>query len=207
MKNVLDTLGRIPFGLGELATLYPTIHDIKTKARQLEQTRQIVRLKQGVYVLNPEMSGEPLASFLVANHLNGPSYVSLLSALRYYGLTPEGVYVVQSMTTKSNREYETPFGWFTYKHCDNRNFPIGIQTVQDNGVSFLMATPEKALCDLMATSPHLQLRYQKEIREYLEEDIRFDTDALGQFNISLLQDIAAVSTKPTAIRTLINYLR
>ncbi len=206
MQTPLDKIGRVPFGLAELATLYPHISDIKEKARRLEMTGRIIRLKQGLYVRSQADMEKPLATYLVANHLNGPSYVSMLTALRYYGLTPEGVYMVQSMTIHSSCEYQTPIGRFTYRHVTPEYMRLGITMQKTEDISFLMATKEKALCDLMATTPHLSLRYMKDMRTYLEEDIRFDMDELDNFNIDLLREIAAVSTKPVAIRTLIKWL-
>ncbi len=59
---------------------------------------------------NPEITGKILSTELIANHLYAPSYVSMSSALRYYGLIPETVYTKQSMTLKHSRDFDTPFG-------------------------------------------------------------------------------------------------
>lgn len=206
MQTPLDILGRAPFKISELATVYPHLAAITDKARLLVEQGRIIRLKQGLYICSEKETGHSLPTYLVANHLCGPSYVSFHTALRYYGLTPEGVYVVQSMTTRPNTAFETPIGTFTYRHCKPSYFALGVSIVRQNDLSFMMATPEKALCDLMATTPRLSLRYKKEMQHYLEEDIRFDMDELSHFNIPLLQDIASVSPKPVAVRTLINFL-
>lgn len=206
MQTPLDILGRAPFKISELATVYPHLAAITDKVRLLVEQGRIIRLKQGLYICSEKETGQSLPTYLVANHLCGPSYVSFHTALRYYGLTPEGVYVVQSMTTRPNTAFETPIGTFTYRHCKPSCFALGVSIVRQNDLSFMMATPEKALCDLMATTPRLSLRYKKEMQHYLEEDIRFDMDELSNFNIPLLQDIALVSPKPVAVRTLINFL-
>ena len=206
MQTPLDILGCAPFKISELATVYPHLAAITDKARLLVEQGRIIRLKQGLYICSEKETGHSLPTYLVANHLCGPSYVSFHTALRYYGLTPEGVYVVQSMTTRPNTAFETPIGTFTYRHCKPSYFALGVSIVRQNDLSFMMATPEKALCDLMATTPRLSLRYKKEMQHYLEEDIRFDMDELSNFNIPLLQDIALVSPKPVAVRTLINFL-
>ena len=56
--------------------------------RSLEQKNYVIRLKRGLYVVSPEVSRVPLSLELIANHLYAPSYVSMSSALRYYGLIP-----------------------------------------------------------------------------------------------------------------------
>ena len=42
--------------------------------------------------MQSEITGKILSTELIANHLYAPSYVSMSSALRYYGLIPETVY-------------------------------------------------------------------------------------------------------------------
>ena len=55
---------------------------------QLEMADEIIRLKRNLYVVNPEETGVKLSMGLMANHLLAPSYVSMSTALRYYGLIP-----------------------------------------------------------------------------------------------------------------------
>ena len=73
--------------------------------------------------------------------------------------------------------------------------------------SFLMATPEKALCDLITFTPKLSFRFMSDIRLWLEEDIRFDMDALSKFDCTLLEEIAQESRKQQSINTLIKFLK
>ncbi len=78
-----------------MASLFPQIKRGNQKLRLLEREGQIVRIKKGLYVCNPELTGRMLSSELIANHLYAPSYVSMSSTLRYYGLIPEAVYAEQ----------------------------------------------------------------------------------------------------------------
>ena len=71
----------------------------------MEKSEVIIRLKRGMYVVNPEFSGVPVSTELIANHLYSPSYVSMHTALRWYGLIPERVAVTQSMTIKHSRSF------------------------------------------------------------------------------------------------------
>ncbi len=197
----------VPFDLGMLATLFPDNKDIIGKARCLEQAGTIIRLKNGMYVASPEETGVGLSNELIANHLYGPSYVSRESALRYYGLIPEAVYTTTSMTTKHTRLFENATGRYDYRQCSKEYFPIGVSMQEYNGINYLIATPEKALCDTINLSKALNLRYMKEIEVYLEEDIRFDTEALEQFDISILEACAPLSRKKQTINTLIKFLK
>ena len=204
MNNPFANIGNVPFDLSVLQSVFPDNKHITDKARSLESAGRIIRLKNGLYVVNAEESGQPLCLELIANHLYGPSYVSRHTALRYYGLIPEHVYLIQSVTTKQSRRFTNSTGVYDYQHCSASYFPLGIRIEQiSDRVSFLMATPEKALCDLIAFSPKLSFRFMSDIHLWLEEDMRFDMDALHQMNIPLLQAIANVSPKQTIIQNLI----
>ena len=113
----LTTLANVPFDINVLSSVFPETKHITEKARKLVSDGKIIRLKQGMYVASPEETGKVLNSNLIANHIYGPSYVSLQTALRHYGLIPERVHLIQSLTTKHSRSFETPVGNFDYKCC------------------------------------------------------------------------------------------
>ena len=172
----------------------------------MEQAGDVIRLKRGLYVVSQEITHKPLSQELIANQLYMPSYISCLSALRFYGLTPEAVYQTQSMTIKHTRTFETPIGVFAYSNVAREVFPVGVTNITRNGYSFVIATPEKALCDLIATSPQVNLRYLTDAQRYLEEDIRLDMDAFCKMNPDIFCEYARVGKKKTSIQTLIKLL-
>ena len=175
----LERMGSVPFDVGVLSSLFPNQKHIVAKARALERSGAIIRLKKGLYVANMEWSGSPLCRELIANHLYGPSYVGGVYALRYYGLIPETVHSVTSFTTKHSRCFQNPTGIYQYRNCWDDYFHLGIRMETINGMSFL----------------------------YLEYDIRFDIDELDSMDIGLLEKIAAVSRRTLSINSLIKYLR
>ena len=199
-------IGNVPFDVNVLSSIFPNNMHINEKARALEKAGQIVRLKKGMYVASSMETGKELSKELIANHLYGPSYVSREYALRYYGLIPERVYLVTSVTTKHSRDFENAVGNFSYQNCNPDYFPIGIRMGLLDGANFLIASPEKALCDVINFSKGLFLRSMKDVEIYLEEDIRFDTDALADFDITVLEKCAPVSRKQSSISTLIKYI-
>ncbi len=172
----------------------------------MEQAGDVIRLKRGLYVVSQEITHKPLSQELIANQLYSPSYISCLSALRFYGLTPEAVYQTQSMTIKHTRTFETPIGVFAYSNVAREVFPVGVTNITRNGYSFVIATPEKALCDLIAVSPQVNLRYLPDAQRYLEEDIRLDMDAFHKMNPDIFREYAHVGKKKTSIQTLIKLL-
>lgn len=174
---------------------------------QLERSDEIIRLKGGLYVVNPETSGSILSIVLIANHLCSPSYVSKQTALRHFGLIPEAVYSVQSMTIKSSVTYENRLGRFDYTHISREAFSVGLKQYTDNGVVSVVASPEKALCDLIAGTPDLKLRYLKETQQYLEEDLRLDMDAFRTMDSAIFEEYAGVGKKANSVRIIIKLLR
>lgn len=206
MKHVLSPLGNIPVASSVIASLYPDISGKNQKISQLEKANEIIRLKRGLFVVSSEISDRQLSTELIANHLYAPSYVSMSSALRYYGLIPEAVYMNQSMTIKHSRTFETPVGHFSYICVFRDVFHIGLTNIVKDGFSFIIATPEKALCDLIANSSKVNLRYLNEARQYLENDIRLDMDAFYRMNSEIFREYVGVGKKSSSISTIIKLL-
>lgn len=206
MKNPLERLGNIPVTTVVLGSLFPSIKRESQKLRLLERDKQIIRLKKGLYVCSPEVTGKILSTELIANHIYAPSYVSMSSALRFYGLIPEAVYVNQSMTLKHSKGFDTPLGRFEYTHICKEAFHIGVTSIKREDYAFLIASPEKALCDLIANSTKLNLRYLKDAEIYLEEDIRMELEDFRQMDRRVFEEYIKAGKKASSIRTLLRLL-
>ena len=202
----LSEFMNIPVNGHVIGNLYPDINGKMQKIRLLEKKGEIIRLKRGLYVTSPQVSGVPISTELIANHLYGPSYVSMLSALRYHGLIPETVYEMQSLTVKHSRSFENSFGIFRYVHCPEDYFSIGLMWQQAGDACFVIASPEKALCDLVAHTPGLNFRYTKECLTYLEQDLRLDMDAFREMDAALFRRCAAVWKKAVTLNLIAKIL-
>ncbi len=129
------------------------------------------------------------------------------SALRYYGLIPEEVYIKQSMTLKHSRDFDTPLGRFEYTNISKQAFSVGLTSIQKDNFAFVMATPEKALCDLIANSPQVNLRYMKDAELYLTEDIRMEWEDFKQMDAEIFEAYIEVGKKADSIRTILKLLK
>lgn len=207
MNRQLSEIGNIPVTTSIIESLYPELKSAEKKVTWLEKQGFIIRLKRGLYVVNPEHSGKILSSELIANHLYAPSYISMSTALRYYGLIPESVYVHQSMTVKHPRSFQTPVGRYDYKYISRNSFHVGVRSVDRGDYAFLIASPEKALCDLIANSSKVILRYMKDVEIYLEQNIRMDMDEFYNMDASIFEDYINVGKKADSISTLLKFLR
>jgi len=204
--NKLSIIHNIPVSSNVIGNLYPDISGKSQKIKLLEKRGEIVRLKRGLYVANPQVSNLPVSTELIANHLYGPSYVTMLSALRYYGLIPESVHEVQSLTIKHSRSFENHFGLFRYLNCSPDYFCVGLTQQKAGDAYFIIATPEKALCDMIVHTSGLNFRYRKECLSFLEQDLRLDMEAFGEMNSDLFRQCAAIGKKSNTLNLIANIL-
>jgi predicted transcriptional regulator of viral defense system len=148
--------------------------------RQLDRwvkSGRLLRLRRGVYAVALPYRAEAPHPFLVANHLRRPSYVSLQSVLSHYGMIPEFVPVTTSVTTGRPEELDTPLGRFLFRHLKKSAFFGYTQTEISRGQPVFLASPEKALLDLLYLTPGSDsLAYLNELR--FEPTDRFDWDIL-----------------------------
>ncbi|HEX7395575.1 MAG TPA: hypothetical protein VF313_11665 [Anaerolineaceae bacterium] len=155
---------------------------------------RIYQLRRGLYAIAPPYQKVKPHPFLIANRMQRASYVSGQSALAFYGLIPDIVNATLSMTAGRPERRETPLGVFEFRHI-KPDLLRGYQMI-DLGLTqpsqqALVATPEKALLDLIYLQPGggtpdylRELRLQNLERLNLDELHRqadsFDTPKLHQ---------------------------
>jgi hypothetical protein len=204
----LDQFRNTPVDYATLVTLLRDYRFPKDKIAAMEKQQQLIRIKKGLFVVAQQEGTSPISRELIANHLYGPSYVSLESALSYHNLIPERVYRVRSVTMKRFKMYDTPLGVFEYRTVSPEYFSIGIQqqVTQDN-TAFLIASPEKALCDLIVLSSGLRLQSSKAVKIYLEENLRIDLFENRSWNTEIISQCMEVGKKKIALSQLLKLLK
>ena len=162
--------------------------------RQLSRWRQagkIYQLRRGLYSLAPPFQKVIPHPFLIANRLIPASYVSLQSALAYYGMIPEHVPVTTSVTTSRPAHWETPVGEYDFRHIQV-DFFDGYRLIDLGGKQqAFIARPEKALLDLVYLEPG------GDTLDYLAE-LRLSN--LNQLDWQLLSRLAGKIEKPKLMR-------
>ena len=207
MQRLLRQFKNIPISSPVLQTVLPQRTSFTHFISNLVDTKQLIRIKRGLYVVSPDVSGVPINSMIIANSLYGPSYVSFSTALNYYGLIDDVSQGIYSATIKRDKGYQTPFGRFEYISLPASYYTVGIKQVIERESSYLIATPEKALCDTIVNTVGLNLRSQKEALVYLEEDLRFDVDRLAEMDVALLEECAACGIKRNSINQIIKLIQ
>jgi hypothetical protein len=187
-------LNRIPHEEFDYQTLLDAIQGYaqpRMKISSLLAKGIIVRVKKGLYIFGESLRRRPFCRELLANLIYGPSYVSLEYALHYYGLTPERVETVTSVTCGRSRTFETPVGAFTYRMIPLDAFRTGMDRVEpDAGRSFLIAIPEKALADRIVAERGAGITTQKELHSFMLTSLRIDPSALRNLDPGRLVEIA-----------------
>ncbi|MDD5704165.1 MAG: hypothetical protein PHU23_19195, partial [Dehalococcoidales bacterium] len=135
---------------------------------------KIYRIRRGLYSIAPPYQKIQPHPFLVANHLQKASYVSLQSALSYYGIIPEVVNIITSVSTGRPERVKTPLGMYEFRHIKTELL-FGYQMTELGGQSAFVATPEKALLDLIYLQPGGDsIAYLKELRLQNTEKLNRD---------------------------------
>jgi predicted transcriptional regulator of viral defense system len=117
-----------------------------------EKQGLIVRLRRGWFAF-PEYLKVPEFQRHIAGRIYRPSYISLHHALAYYGIIPEAVMNITNITTLKTASFQNKFGNFTYQTIQAALFfGFDIKTLQQ-GATYAIATPEKALLDLLYLYP------------------------------------------------------
>ena len=178
------------------------------KISELIKNGELVSLRRGLYVPGPS-TGLPIPeSFLIANHLRGPSYVSLEAALSHWGFIPERTYEISSVTIKPSKKIKTPIGRFGYQQLPTPYYSYGIRSVElTTNQLVLLASPEKAICDKIVLTPMVNLRSVKQTRAFLLEDLRMDEHLLRTLNLEMISTWLEDAPKKSSLKMLISTLK
>ena len=166
----------------------------RNKIRNLLQSGELIRVKKGIYVKGDGSYSLPV----LANMIYGPSYVSQHYALGFYGLIPERVYMVTSMTLGRRKRFDTPLGVFTYEPLPERLFALAVRRLELSPTQpYLIASPEKAVIDLIWKRNDLGT--VEALERYLVDDLRMDLDQTNIFSLSRMQKLEkAYAKKPVS---------
>jgi len=165
------------FTILNLKEKYKDYTDINGKIKRDIDNGFLFPLVRGIYETNSSIDG-----FLLASYIYGPSYLSFEYALSYHNLIPERVVVYTNATfnKRKSKSYQNHFGLYTYRDVPNAAFPFSVKAHEEDGYAYFIATPEKALCDLLyIRKPVTSI---KELKMVLFEDLRINKDMFEQLS-------------------------
>jgi len=106
------------------------------------------------YYVFSSVSADERFIFSAANRVYPPSYISLQSALAYYGIIPDKPISVTSLSSRKTKSFSTPYGRLIYRKAAVKHF-WGYAIEEGTGAAFMIARPVKALLDLLYLEPRL----------------------------------------------------
>jgi predicted transcriptional regulator of viral defense system len=132
----------------------------------------LVRMRQGYYAF-PDYREQKDFAWYFANRIYKPSYISLHTALSFYGIIPEAVIQITSVTTLKTAIFSNGFGEYSYKNVkDDLMFGYDLKEME-GGRRIMFATPEKALIDLLYLYPFYN-------SEHEISELRLDESFMGE---------------------------
>ncbi|MCC7352593.1 MAG: hypothetical protein IT330_02460 [Anaerolineae bacterium] len=158
--------------------------EVRRQLSRWTKAGRLYQLRRGLYALAPPFQKIKPHPFVVANRLARGSYVSCQAALAYYGLIPEYVPVVTSVTTARPGHWDTPLGSYDFRHV-KADFLLGYRMADlGGGRRAFLATPAKALLDLIYLHPG------GDNADYLSELRLQNLDRLDLEELQRLADLA-----------------
>ncbi|MFP4029604.1 MAG: hypothetical protein ACLFWL_17635 [Candidatus Brocadiia bacterium] len=185
-QELVDHFRTAPFFELEEVRALATCSDsqLANQLSQWVQQGKLMRCRSGKYLLEDRYRTFTPSTYYVANYLYRPSYVSLTTAFQFYGLIPEAVGLVQSVTPRQGREWSTELADFSYRSIKRARFwgyhreTLDALPAQNR---FLIADPEKSLLDLfyLQTGEWTRGRLSAMRFQSLE---KFDPDRLRRYS-------------------------
>ncbi len=183
-KEIINQLNNFPCfskeALTQLCSKHGlSLHTVDSYINKSLKEKEIISLKKGLYVTKDFYNKnihDIGYKFYLANIIRKPSYISSWSALDYYGMTTDVIMATTSVTTKVTRTYSTKIGGFIYKSMKKELFSGFSLIKSESGFSFFIASPAKALFDLLYSKTN-QFRSPK---KDIIEDLRIDIDEMSK---------------------------
>ncbi len=149
-KENLGNFGVI--SLSDIQKVDPAFH--RRRLNEWQSKGYIKKILRGYYLFS-DITLNELRLFEIANKIYTPSYISLESAFSYYGLIPESVYGITSISTRKTNTFNTPAASFIYHSVKSHLF-WGYEIKNTDHTCFKIAVPEKALLDFFYLNPDIQ---------------------------------------------------
>jgi len=185
-RNLLEQLKTMPhFGKATIDQLGTQLglkdSTVNTYISRFLKYKEIIKLKRGLYVSTDffdKNRSDPSYSFYLANVIRTPSYISSWAALQYYNLATEAIHSTTSVTFKVTKEYQTKAGNFSYQSISKNLFTDF--SLAKGKFDFYIASPSKALFDLLYFRTHQFRNIKFNDVEKIVEELRIDISEMSE---------------------------
>jgi hypothetical protein len=178
------------FDLTVVRNLFPDSSEgaCKVLVHRAVSSGEVIRLKPGLFLLQPGYRKSDPHPFQVAALLHAPSHISLETALSYHGMIPEAVFQTASVTAARSRTFDTPIGLFTFQRVPARSPRAGVRIEKLGSSAWaFVASPLRAIADLVYLRPSLS--WEKDGPGYLAESLRIAEEDLPRIELSGFEEV------------------
>jgi len=141
----------IVFSIKDIEKVDLSFH--KQRLSEWQKKGYVKKIRQGFYIFSDLQINEKIL-FIIANRIYEPSYISLEMALSIYGIIPEAVYGITSVTSQNTKNIKTPVGDFIYRHIQP-DLMFGYELREHDGHRYQIAEMEKAILDYLYFNPKI----------------------------------------------------
>lgn len=116
------------------------------------ESGELTKLKRGLYLLDPALTGQTVSAYTIANRLVPESYISMETALSYHGwLQEEPVEIQSCIPSGKSRSYSNPIGEFVYRTLPalGSDYYLGVHRNVTSSDVYMIAGVERALGDTL----------------------------------------------------------
>ncbi len=180
----------IVFSVNDIFKIDRSFH--RQRLSEWQKKGYIKKIAKRYYIFT-DLKIDESVLFLIANTIYHPSYVSLEMALSYYGLIPEGVYLITSITSKKRYTAHSILAQFDYYQV-KPELIFGYQLMVCKNQNFKIAEIEKAVLDYFYSNPKIKSKEEFEgmriNKEIFKEKVDIDklNRYLTQFNNKSLEE-------------------
>ncbi len=140
------------FSLGDIKKIEEGFH--RRRLNEWQDKGYIIKVVKGQYVFSDLKLNENTL-FEIANRIYSPSYISFEMALSYYGLIPESIYGITSVSSRRTYTFQTKIGQFIYRAIKPGLF-FGYEIISYGMKNYKIASAEKALLDYFYLNPAIK---------------------------------------------------
>ena len=148
-EDLLEKVSSLPAFTVRFLAAGENLAQVRLQINRWVRDGKLIKIHKGLYTTASPYKKVPSEAFCIANALKQATYVSLQSALSWYGMIPEYVPAVTSVTTGRPQSIDTPLGRFEFRHISKKYFWGYRQAELQYGLNAFVAHPEKALLDLV----------------------------------------------------------
>lgn len=160
----------------------------KQRVHRAVSREEVLRIKPGLYCLAEPYRETHPHPFFVAALLHSPSHISLESALSYYGLIPEAVRGVTSVTARRSRTFRTPLGNFSFQRVPADEPRAGVRPVKINEQGWVfIAEPLRVIADVVYLRKGVS--WKKDGLRFLTNSLRVEEDDLREIPLDDYEEV------------------